>query len=120
MYRKEGIRWVSIPLLALLLAAPAAAGERTYREGAAWLGGGLWQRLVQWVQVEILGATQCDAGSYIDPNGRCITTAAASQCEAGSSIDPDGRCVATAAATQCEKGSSIDPNGGCITGDVRE
>ena len=120
MYRKEGIRWTLILLLVLLLAAPALAGERMYQESAGWLvGGGLWQRLVQWFQLEVLGATQCDAGSYIDPDGRCVAgpeTAGTIECDKGSSIDPDGRCIAAAAATECEKGSSIDPNGGCVGG----
>ena len=98
MYRKQGIRWTLILLLALLLAAPALAGERTYQESAGWPGGGLWQRLVQWFQVEVLGATQCEAGSSIDPDGRCVVA------------------TGTADATQCEAGSSIDPNGGCVGG----
>lgn len=119
MYRKQGIRWTSILLLVLLLAAPALAGERTYQESAGWPGGGLWQRLVQWFQVEILGATECEAGSSIDPDGRCVAVtgaAATTECDKGISIDPDGRCVAAAAAAECEKGSSIDPNGGCVGG----
>ena len=119
MYRKQGILWMSILLLVLVLAAPALAGERTYQESAGWPGGGLWQRLVQWFQVEVLGATECEADSYIDPNGRCVAgtaTAADTECDKGSSIDPDGRCAAAAAVAECEKGSSIDPNGGCVGG----
>lgn len=132
MLRNHGFRFVVALAVVLLLAGPAAS-VRAAGFGGPVTGGhdissgvaGLWAWVKTALSVGAVAQAACDAGSYIDPDGRCRGSVAQAACDAGIYIDPNGRCRGAAAASPAgsagaangaaagsDAGISIDPNGG--------
>ena len=93
--------------------APARAAGSNGRGGPIWSWAGLWSWLAAAVTHQPALQADCDRGSQIDPNGRCVAVVTP-VADCGSHMDPDGGCRA-AVAPLADCGPYIDPNGSCHT-----
>ncbi|HXU45519.1 MAG TPA: hypothetical protein VN783_08330 [Thermoanaerobaculia bacterium] len=100
--------------LAALLATPAARAAGLQE---SWLRGGWLARLWESIAPSGLASLFAPEGSFIDPNGRTITTPAGGggTSDEGTFIDPNGQPRAAAAASgsrvMSDAGALIDPDG---------
>src|SRR3954470_21996441 len=101
-------------LLAALLTAPwASAAPRHGGSRPATVSGGMAIPDVLGQAWSCLKDVWRKTGCQIDPDGRCITSAApVTSADTGCQIDPFGRCITSAApVTSADTGCAIDPNG---------
>jgi len=96
MVRKGAAHITAVLTIGVLLAGPAVAAPR----GAAGREEGpslsrFWEAAVSWFAEVLPGQwmaeAACDHGSYIDPDGYCLSgSAAGSDSDHGGFIDPNG------------------------------
>jgi hypothetical protein len=106
---------VLVVLVVLLLTTPwASAAPRQGRGGPVTAFGILIPDVLSQAWSFLTGGWSKE-GCHIDPNGRCVTTAAPLPTKEGCHIDPDGgQCITSAPPmSSADTGCHIDPNGSC-------